>query len=143
MARKQGTGGFRPKMISLAVASCFVTTAVFANPTGPAVVSGTAAIQGLGTNLVQITNSPSAIINWQSFSIGASEITRFIQQSQASAVLNRVTGNAGVIDPSVILGALQSNGRVLLCRTLQLYGALSRPLTMRKDQTFWLLVMCG
>jgi filamentous hemagglutinin family protein len=64
--------------------------------------------------LLQITNSPNSIINWQSFSIGASEITRFIQQSQASAVLNRVTGSAGAIDPSVILGALQSNGRVFL-----------------------------
>src|SRR5690606_14902950 len=57
---------------------------------------------------------PNAIINWQSFSIGANEITRFIQQSQASAVLNRVTGGGGAIDPSVILGALQSNGRVFL-----------------------------
>lgn len=114
MAGKQGLSVFRPKVISIAVASCFVATTVFANPTGPAVVNGTAAIQGLGTNLVQVTNSPSAIINWQSFSIGANEITRFIQQSQASAVMNRVTGAAGVIDPSVILGALQSNGRVFL-----------------------------
>ena len=36
--------------------------------------------------------------------------SRFIQQSQASAVLNRVVGQ----DPSSILGALQSNGRVFL-----------------------------
>jgi filamentous hemagglutinin family protein len=61
-----------------------------------------------------VTNSPNSIINWQSFSIGANEITRFTQQSAASAVLNRVTGTAGRIDPSVILGALQSNGRVFL-----------------------------
>src|SRR3990172_9212984 len=37
-------------------------------------------------------------------------MTRFIQQSAASAVLNRVVGQ----DPSSILGALQSNGRVFL-----------------------------
>ena len=113
MAKKQGLNSLRPKMISVAVASCFVTSTAFANPTGPTVVHGTAAFQQAG-NLLKITNSPSAIINWQSFSIGANEITRFIQQSQASAVMNRVTGAAGVIDPSVILGALQSNGRVLL-----------------------------
>ena len=61
-------------------------------------------------NLLQITNSPNAIINWQSFSIGANEITRFVQGSASSAVLNRVAGP----DPSSILGALQSNGRVFL-----------------------------
>src|SRR5262245_32173134 len=96
-----------PRLISVAVASCFATSAL-ANPTAPTVVNGTASIQGLGTSLVQVTNSPSAIINWQSFSIGANEITRFIQQSQSSAVLNRVVGAGGAIDPSVILGALQS-----------------------------------
>ncbi|MEK6593729.1 MAG: filamentous hemagglutinin N-terminal domain-containing protein [Pseudomonadota bacterium] len=99
----------RRKLISLAVASCFASGVAQANPTNPVVVSGSAAIQQSG-NLLSITNSPSAIINWGSFSIGAGEITRFIQQSQASAVLNRVVGQ----DPSAILGALQSNGRVFL-----------------------------
>jgi len=74
--------GLKPTLVSIAVASCFATGVVLANPTGPTVVNGSAAIQGLGTNLLQVTNAPSAIINWQSFSIGASEITRFIQQSQ-------------------------------------------------------------
>jgi filamentous hemagglutinin family protein len=100
---------FKPAALALAVASCFVPIAVLANPTNPAVVSGTATFQQSG-NLLSIANSPSAIINWGSFSIGAGEITRFIQQSQASAVLNRVVGQ----DPSAILGALQSNGRVFL-----------------------------
>ncbi|MBI4195302.1 MAG: filamentous hemagglutinin N-terminal domain-containing protein, partial [Betaproteobacteria bacterium] len=97
------------KLVALAVAACFVTEWAYANPTAPTVVHGAAAFQQAG-NLLQITNSPNAIINWGSFSIGASEITRFIQQSQASAVLNRVIGQ----DPSSILGALQSNGRVFL-----------------------------
>ncbi|MEI7637587.1 MAG: filamentous hemagglutinin N-terminal domain-containing protein, partial [Syntrophus sp. (in: bacteria)] len=56
------------------------------------------------------TNSPNSIINWQGFSIGINELTRFIQQSGNSAILNRVIGQ----DPSAILGALQSNGRVFL-----------------------------
>jgi len=113
MARKRGPIEFRPKLVSLAVASCFAASTALANPTAPTVVNGQVSVIQNG-NLLQITNSPSSIINWQSFSIGANEITRFIQQSQASAVLNRVTGAAGAIDPSVILGALQSNGRVFL-----------------------------
>jgi filamentous hemagglutinin family protein len=112
MAR-QGFRGFRPTLVSLAVASCFVSSSALANPTGAQVVNGQVSILQNG-NLLQITNSPNSIINWQSFSIGANEITRFVQQSQSSAVLNRVTGSAGAIDPSVILGALQSNGRVFL-----------------------------
>lgn len=80
-----------------------------ANPTAPVVVNGTATFATSG-NLLNVTNSPNAIINWGSFSIGAGELTRFIQQSSTSAVLNRVTGQ----DPSAILGALQSNGRVFL-----------------------------
>src|SRR5262249_2785077 len=55
-----------------------------------------------------------SIINWQSFSIGVNEITRIQQQSASSQILNRVVGTAGAINPSVILGALQSNGRVFL-----------------------------
>ncbi len=99
----------RRAAIAVAVASCFGAPAVLANPTGPAVANGQASFHQQG-NLLQITNSPNAIINWQSFSIGANELTRFVQQSASSAVLNRVMGQ----DPSAILGALQSNGRVVL-----------------------------
>ena len=107
---QQGTHtGFARKLIFVAVAACFVASAALANPTGPAVVNGTATIQQTG-NLLQITNSPNAIINWQSYSIGAGEITRFLQQSASSAVLNRIISQ----NPSAILGALQSNGRVFL-----------------------------
>ena len=60
--------------------------------------------------ILNITNSHNAIINWGSFSIGVNELTRFIQPSALSPVLNRVIGQ----DPSAILGALQSNGRVFL-----------------------------
>jgi filamentous hemagglutinin family protein len=78
-------------------------------PGAPQVVSGTASFTQQG-NVFSITNTPNTIINWQSFSIGAGEITRFIQQDANSAVLNRVLGQ----DPSKILGALQSNGHVFL-----------------------------
>src|SRR6185369_9717433 len=56
-------------------------------------------------------------------SIGAGEITKFIQQSSASAVLNRVTTQ----NPSSILGTLQSNGRVFLINPSGIvFGAGSR-----------------
>lgn len=82
---------------------------VHANPVSPQVVHGTAGFATNG-NTLTVTNSANAIINWQSFSIGANETTRFIQPSASSAVLNRVLGS----DPSQILGQLQSNGRVFL-----------------------------
>ena len=95
--------------LAVAVAACFSGNLVFANPTGPAVAQGqsTFATQG---NTLTVTNTPGTVINWQGFSIAGNEIARFIQQSQSSSVLNRVVG----INPSAILGTLQSNGRVFL-----------------------------
>ncbi|MCK9285124.1 MAG: filamentous hemagglutinin N-terminal domain-containing protein, partial [Rhodocyclaceae bacterium] len=93
-----------------AVAVClFAVSPAHANGTNPTVVAGQASFSTLGGSL-SVTNSPGAIINWQQFSIGAGETMRFIQQSATSSVLNRVIGP----DPSLILGALTSNGRVFL-----------------------------
>ena len=96
-------------VLAIAVASCFAGNVALANPTGPAVAQGQASIATQG-NTLTVTNSPGAVINWQGFSIAGNEITRFIQQSQSSSVLNRVVG----VNPSTILGTLQSNGRVFL-----------------------------
>ena len=110
MKRKtRHTAQLEPTVIAIAVASCFAASPALANPSGATVVNGQVSFHQQG-NLLQITNSPNAIINWQSFSIGAGEITRFMQQSASSAVLNRVISQ----NPSSILGALQSNGRVFL-----------------------------
>ena len=79
-------------------------------PTGPQVAAGAAQFANPAANALQITNTPGAVINWQSFSIAPNELVRFVQQSAASAVLNRVTGP----QMSEILGRLQSNGRVFL-----------------------------
>lgn len=80
-----------------------------ANPLGPSVANGQVGFATTGSTLT-VTNTPGAIINWQGFSIAANEVTRFAQQSAASAVLNRVVSS----NPSSILGALQSNGQVFL-----------------------------
>ena len=100
---------FRHKLVYVAVASCFTVLPAYANPTGATVASGQVGFAAQGSTL-NITNSPNAIINWQQFSINPGEITRFIQQSASSAVLNRVVGQ----NPSQILGSLLSNGRVFL-----------------------------
>src|SRR5512133_1666783 len=97
------------KLIYLAVAACLGISDAIPNPTGAAVVHGQASFNTQGGTL-NVTNSPGAIINWQGFSIGANETTRFVQQSAASSVLNRVLGP----DPSTILGTLTSNGKVFL-----------------------------
>ncbi|MFM9438037.1 filamentous hemagglutinin family protein, partial [Janthinobacterium sp. CG_23.3] len=97
----------RRTCLALLIGACFGPA--LAQPTLPQVVNGLATFARQG-NVFSITNTPNAIINWQSFSVNPGELTRFIQQSAGSSVLNRITGQ----DPSRILGALQSNGRVFL-----------------------------
>ncbi|WP_186453962.1 beta strand repeat-containing protein [Denitratisoma sp. DHT3] len=95
--------------MALAIASCFAAPLARALPVAPQVVAGSATFSQSG-NTLSITNVPGTIINWQSFSVAPLETARFLQQTNLSAVLNRVTGP----DASQILGALQSNGRVYL-----------------------------
>jgi len=92
-----------------AVAACFLTLPALGNPVNPTVVNGSATFSQAG-NVLTVTNSNGAIINWDKFSIGAGETTRFIQASASSSVLNRVLAS----DPSLIYGTLSSNGRVWL-----------------------------
>ncbi len=85
--------------------------ALQANPTGGNVAAGSAAIAGQGSSTVTINQASNrAIINWQTFSIGSGELTKFIQPSSSSAALNRVLGG----QTSVINGTLSANGQVYL-----------------------------
>ncbi len=94
----------------------------WANPAAPVVVSGQASVVASGKTLT-VTNTPGAIVSWQGFSIAPDELTRFVQQSASSSVLNRVVG----ADPSRILGQLSSNGRVFLVNPNGIvFGASSR-----------------
>ena len=107
--------------LTVVLAFGFITPAM-SNPTGPAVVSGSATVASTGSTLT-VTNTANTVINWQTFSIGSGEITRFNQPTPASAVLNRVTTQ----DPSTILGSLQSNGRIYLVNPSGIvFGAGSR-----------------
>lgn len=101
---------YRIMAVCFPVLMCFTgQSLLLANPMGGEVVSGQASFNAVG-NTLTVTNTPGTIINWQGFSINANEVTRFAQQSAASAVLNRVITN----NPSVILGTLSSNGQVFL-----------------------------
>lgn len=98
------------------VLGAFVTATLWlagpslAAPDGPVVTHGQATVRaGAGSTTIQQTTQ-QAIINWNGFSIDAGELVRFIQPSQLSAVLNRVTG----VDASVINGVLQGNGQIFL-----------------------------
>jgi len=111
-ARPAPCARFALHAIAASLAAAFGTCAIPAwaqLPTGAQVVNGNAGINTNGSQMT-ITNSPNAVLNWQSFSIGAQNTVHFAQADAASKVLNRVVGN----DPSQILGALTSNGSVWL-----------------------------
>ena len=79
---------------------------VFALPTDPTVQSGSATIDTVSPEKMNIyQNTEKAIIDWSSFNIDTAEHVDF-QLSQGGVTLNRITGN----DPSQILGKLTSNG---------------------------------
>lgn len=83
---------------------------LYAQPQDPIVVAGKVSFEQANDTALHITASDKAVINWKDFSIGANELTKFIQPSSASSVLNRVTTS----NPSNIFGMLESNGKVLL-----------------------------
>ncbi|MDO8888711.1 MAG: filamentous hemagglutinin N-terminal domain-containing protein [Hydrogenophaga sp.] len=79
-------------------------------PQGGEVTAGSASVTATPGKLTIVQGSPSAVLNWQSFSIGAGEAVQFVQPGASSVALNRVVGT----DPSTILGSLSSNGKVFL-----------------------------
>ena len=98
----------------------FVPGFAFAAPTGAQVVAGSASVTRPSATSTQVTQATqNAIINWQSFSIGAKESVNFVQPNASSVALNRVIGS----DPSAIFGALSANGQVFLVNNAGVYFA--------------------
>ena len=84
--------------------------AVLANPTGGAVVGGTATIKSSGSTLTIDQTTGKAVIDWSTFNISSGETTQFLQPSSSSVTLNRVTtGGASFID-----GLLTANGNLIV-----------------------------
>ena len=80
-------------------------------PTGGQVAAGTATVSQPNAQTLQIDqSSQKAILNWNSFSIGASDWVRFNQPNSSAVALNRVLGS----NPSEIFGRLTANGQVFL-----------------------------
>ncbi|WP_376960567.1 MBG domain-containing protein [Azospirillum sp. A26] len=78
-------------------------------PSGPAVAAGSVSIATpSGTSLIIDQSSPNAVVNWQSFSIGAGNTVHV--NNGGGATLNRVTGNV----PSRLDGSLTATGSVYL-----------------------------
>ena len=95
----------------LASLQLFLSSLAAALPIDGHVVAGQATIQKVSPTTLSIAQaSDKAILNWNSFSIASNEAVHFIQPSVSSIALNRVVG----VDPSVILGQLQANGRIFL-----------------------------
>jgi len=84
---------------------------ISANPADPQVIRGSAKFDSSTAGLLKVLqDSDKAIIDWRTFSIAAGETTQFIQPSDLSAALNRVTGG----QVSMLEGALKANGRIFL-----------------------------
>ncbi|WP_033169680.1 MBG domain-containing protein [Selenomonas sp. ND2010] len=81
-----------------------------AMPQNGQVAAGAAEIARRNAEMAINQHSQNAVINWQSFNIGAGERVNIFQPNSQAALLNRVMdGNA-----TKIMGALQANGRVFV-----------------------------
>ena len=103
-------------LLAAAVSSALAAPALAAPasnalPTGEQVVGGSATVSRPADARLQIDQSSSrAVINWQSFSIGADARVNVTQPNTSSVLLNRVVGNS----PTEIFGQLNANGQVFL-----------------------------
>ena len=109
--RTDCSGVYRLLCAVLASIQILLPTLAAALPTDGQVAAGQATIQQTNSTTLTIQQATDkAILNWNSFSIAANEAVHFVQPSISAIALNRVIG----VDPSVILGQLQSNGRIFL-----------------------------
>ncbi|HUE36274.1 MAG TPA: filamentous hemagglutinin N-terminal domain-containing protein, partial [Candidatus Acidoferrum sp.] len=81
-----------------------------ANPAGGTVTQGQATISSSGPQLNINQTTANAVINWQSFNIGAGETVNFNQPSSTSVTWNQIND----VNPSQILGAINAPGFVVL-----------------------------
>ncbi|MEW6640496.1 MAG: filamentous hemagglutinin family protein [Pseudomonadota bacterium] len=66
---------------------------------------------GSGTTVTINQTAPQAVLNWQTFNVGAQTTVNFNQQASTWTALNRVVGNTS---PSQILGQINAPGHVLV-----------------------------
>lgn len=100
----------RQLVASTAALSLLVSAQASANPSGGTVSAGGATFESQGNQLNIHQSTNKAVIDWQSFDIGADESTRFFQPSSSSLTLNRVHSNSA----SQIMGQLSANGGIMI-----------------------------
>jgi filamentous hemagglutinin family protein len=80
-------------------------------PQGGMVASGQVSIgKPVGNALTINQTSSKAIVDWNSFSVGADASVNIVQPNAGAAILNRVTGTTS----SIIAGRITANGQVFL-----------------------------
>ena len=102
------------KYIVLAI-SMLTTISAYSNPSFNSVTSGNVSVSQSTHSTLVTEKSQHAILQWNSFNIGANEKTQFIQPNNQSVVLNRVIPlQGGLQEASQIYGSLTSNGQIIL-----------------------------
>jgi filamentous hemagglutinin family protein len=97
----------------------FVGAIAVALPHVGSIVSGGATISSPNSQTLLVNQtSQKAIIEWNSFNIGAKEKTQFIQPSVNSIALNRISASQGA---SQIYGLLTANGKIILINQAGIY----------------------
>lgn len=79
-------------------------------PTGGQVVAGQAGISQTGARLDITQSSDRAVVNWNTFNVGAQGQVNFQQPHAGAVTLNRVLDS----NPSQIMGRITANGQVFL-----------------------------
>eukprot|EP01034_Spumella_vulgaris_P034845 gene34845-42968_t len=120
-ARGHGKGGARRRkatlLAALAAAGAAGAGSAYAAPplptalpTGGQVAAGQAQISTNGNHMTVSQATGQAILNWNTFDIGAQATVQFQQPSASAVALNRVQS----ANPSQIYGKLDANGQVFL-----------------------------
>ena len=116
MMRKQRRGRMRRSLrggIGILAAGALMMGGMhhaMALPQGGTVAAGAADIAASQAEMAIHQATQNAVINWNSFNIGAGERVNIYQPNAQAALLNRVLGG----NPSEIFGTLSANGRVFL-----------------------------
>jgi filamentous hemagglutinin family protein len=90
---------------------------VIANPILDHVASGSVQIQQSANSTTVQQSSQKAIIEWESFNLGANESAHF-QQPQGGIALNRINSNQGA---SEIYGQITATGQIILINQAGIY----------------------
>ncbi len=108
------------RKLLIAFGAIITVSAIYANPEGGQVTAGDATISQTATTTQINQTSQQAIINWNSFNIGANEATHFQQPNSDAITLNRINPGQGA---SQIFGQLTANGRIILVNQAGIYFA--------------------